>query len=499
MPTDATARSTPRCAPCSDARPVEDAAFLASHPPFEGMPPMEVERLALSAERRVVAAGFPVLRVSGPPAEGVFVVREGKVEFRRGDEVFDVLGPGELFGFPSLLTGDHPMFDVLARTDVVLLRIPSSIAEALFESPIGIRFLAKGLRERAELVATGSEDPTGLAAAISRAQSQEEVAGLGTGLPEEIRRVRDTGLRAGALGEIIAEVVDAITARTLDLCLEELGDPGAPWAWLSFGSVARKEPGLTPDQDHTIVWDGDPDLDPIFERMATCTVAGLSAAGLPPCPSNVLATTRGWRSPVDRWITRLLTPDDSPSREAFRTTIALDLRKVAGPLDVVASTRRLREEVRGDPRLFWHVSRLAVEQRPPVGPLGGLLTQRLDAERRGIDVKSGGLLPVTDLARLLDLRGGNRAVGTRARLRGAVTSGLLEEEQSQTLEAAFETFQEVRLNHQLQLITQGQPPDSIVEPSRLEPLTRSRLRHAFRIVAHIQEGFRAELGGGRLA
>ena len=88
---------------------------------------------------------------------------------------------------------------------------------------------------------------------------------------------------------------------------------------------------------------------------------------------------------------------------------------------------------------------------------------------------------------------------TGARLRGAVTSGQLLEEEAQTLEAAFETFQEVRLNHQLQRLSEGRPLESIVEPSRLEPITRSRLRQAFRIVAHIQEGFRAELGGGRLA
>jgi len=427
------------------------------------------------------------------------MVREGEVEFRRGDEVFDVLGPGELFGFPSLLSGDHPMFDVLARTDVVLLRIPSSVAEELFESPTGLRFLATGLRARAELLASGSEDPTGLAAAIARAQSHQEVAELGAGLPEAIRQVHGTGMGAGALGRIIAVVVDAITVRTLELSLEELGDPGVPWAWLAFGSVAREEPGIAPDQDHTVVWDGPPDLDPSFARIAGRVVAGLSAAGLPPCPSNVLATVSGWRSPLDRWITRLLTPDGSPSREAFRTTIALDLRKVAGPLDVAASAERLREGVARNRKLHWHVSRLAVEQRPPVGPLGGLVTHRLEDGRRGVDVKRGGLLPVTDLARLLELRGGSGAVETGARLRGAVTSGQLLEEEAQTLEAAFETFQEVRLNHQLQRLSEGRPLESIVEPSRLEPITRSRLRQAFRIVAHIQEGFRAELGGGRLA
>lgn len=478
---------------------MDDASFLASHPPFDAMDREEVQHLAHAARRRTAVAGTYVLSSAGPPAEGLCVVREGEIEFRRGAEVFDVLGPGEVFGFPSLITGEHPIFDVLARTDVVYLLIPSSIAEGLFERPAGLRFLATGLRTRAELLAAGADSAPELPEAIGRARDPEKLAELTSDLPRAIRHRRDAGLDAGAIGRFIASIVDGVTARILDLAIEELGDPGVPWAWLVFGSVARREPGMAPDQDHTVVWLGGPDLDAHFERIAAFAVEGLTAAGFPPCPSDVLATTGGWRSPADRWITRLLAPGDSPAREAFRTTIALDLRKVAGTFDVAPLTRRLRDGVRRDARLRWHVSRLAFEQRPPSGPFGGLVTERMGGGRRGVNVKLGGLLPVTDLARLLDLPDVDAAVGTRARLRAAADSGQLRVDSARALEAAFETFQEVRLDHQLALESELRPPDDVIEPSSLEPVTRSRLRQAFRIVAHIQEGFRAELGGGRLA
>lgn len=478
---------------------MEDAEFLALHPPFAAMDPAEVERLARRSQREEAVAGSVILSTAGPPADAFFVVLEGEIEFRRGDEVFDVLGPGEVFGFPSLLSGNHPMFDVVARVDVEFLRIPPEASEEVFESSAGLRFLAMGLRERAELLSTDHDEVTGLMGAIGRAHTREELAELGSGLPEAVRGLREAGLRAGAISRAIASVVDAITARNLHLIIGELGEPGVPWAWLAFGSIARGEPAMTPDQDHTIVWEGSSDQDPSFEEIANRMVDALTAAGIPPCPSMVLATTSGWRSPVDRWVTHLLTPDDSPAREAFRTTIAIDARKVAGSLDVTPWLRRLREGVRRDPRLLWRVSRLAVERRPPIGHLGGMTTHRTDDGRRVVDVKTGGLLPVTDLARLLDVRGRGLAVNTRDRLHGATRTGQLPKEFSQALEAAFETFQEVRIDHQLRSLSERRGPDDAVEPSALESVTRSRLRQAFRIVAQIQEGFRAELGGGRLA
>ncbi len=474
-------------------------AFLASHPPFDAMERARVDRLAHDAERKRAHPGALILSVEGPPADAVFVVLDGQVEFRRGEEVFDFLGPGEVFGFPSLLSGDRPMFDVWARTEVSYLHIPRAAAEAVFEEPAGLRFLASGLRERAELLAMGSEDPTGLAAGAARADSYADLVRVGREIPDSVAKIRSLGLGASAIGRALAGVIDRITARTLDLAIAESGEPGAPWAWLAFGSVARREPGLTPDQDHTVVWEGPDDLDPAFSRVAVRVVDVLSRAGLPPCPSGVLATTQGWRGPADRWISHVLTPVPSEVREAFRSTIALDLRRVSGPLDTSELRRRLREGVRADGRLGWHVTRLALEIRPPTGHLGGIATQRLPDGRRVVDVKSGGLLPVTDLARLLDLRGGGGATGTRERLRRAASRGAIGQGSAEALEAAFETFQEVRLDHELQLVGEGRPVDHLVDPSELEPVTRGRLRQAFRIVADIQEGFRAELGGSRLA
>ena len=40
----------------------------------------------------------------------------------------------------------------------------------------------------------------------------------------------------------------------------------------------------------------------------------------------------------------------------------------------------------------------------------------------------------------------------------------------------------------------GLPPDNLIEPKRLAPLTRTSLKEAFRAVAKVQRGIGAKLG-----
>ena len=62
---------------------------------------------------------------TGRPSEHLFVVREGSVELVHEGEVVDVLGPGESFGHPSLLSGLAPAFTVRAREQTVVLPDPA--------------------------------------------------------------------------------------------------------------------------------------------------------------------------------------------------------------------------------------------------------------------------------------------------------------------------------------------------------------------------------------
>jgi CBS domain-containing protein len=472
----------------------QDTDLLREHAPFAELDDAELDALVAASRSVAFDDGEIVLEEGGAPADALYVVRTGAIELVRDGEVLDVLGPGESFGFPSLLSGSRPALDVRASGATTCLRIPRETSERVLGSGPGLRYLAVGLRDRAALVERADE--TGAQRAIGSANDADALIHAVNVARSASAVLRGEGLDAASIGRSLARALDAATRRALELAISEHGDPGVPWAWLAFGSVARREPGLVPDQDHTIVWEGDASLDERFSVIAEAVTDVLARAGVPPCPSGVVATSPAWRGPVDRWTEALLTRRGTPAREAFRLAFALDARKLAGDLRIEPVLARLSNGVRNSD-LLWRLVRLAVEVRPPVGALGGLLTERAPDGRRVVDLKLGGLIPVTDVARVAALRARSSSTETRQRLRDAADADALDGGEARALEEAFETFMELRLDRQIGCMRRGLLIDSMEEPATLDPVSRSRLRESFRVIDHVQERLRREVGAGR--
>jgi CBS domain-containing protein len=130
------------------ATTLEVAAFLAMHPPFDGLDPMEVEQIAASVALREYRTGDVALVEDGKPSDAFYVIRNGSMELVHEEEVIDILEPGEGFGHPSLLTGLAPSFTVRAHEDSSCYIVPGAVALSVFGRPAGAGFVARTLRER---------------------------------------------------------------------------------------------------------------------------------------------------------------------------------------------------------------------------------------------------------------------------------------------------------------------------------------------------------------
>src|SRR4051812_39116886 len=132
---------------------MDTAEFLGRFAPFDGLEEPRRTAIAAVADERRSAPGEVLLLEDGTPSEHLFVVREGSVELVHEGEVVDILGPGESFGHPSLLSGLAPAFTVRARERTVCILIPREAAVAVFSAPSGVGYLAASLRRR--MVQTG--------------------------------------------------------------------------------------------------------------------------------------------------------------------------------------------------------------------------------------------------------------------------------------------------------------------------------------------------------
>ena len=184
----------------------EIAGFLRGFPPFDSVSEQLLDRVVRSTEIEFFADGAFLLR-TGDTSQGVaHVVRTGHVELVADGRVFDVVGPGELVGLPSLVSGLPTGVDARAAEDVLTYRIPADVLLPLLEGDRGLRFLARTVRERtpsashARLVETVAEPVGALARAVSLVDATEGVGAVAVRMRDEDTSSALVRMPDGSLG-----------------------------------------------------------------------------------------------------------------------------------------------------------------------------------------------------------------------------------------------------------------------------------------------------------
>ena len=124
------------------------AGFLGSHPPFDAVDAGELARIAATTETEVSPRGTAIFPQGAGPVEYTWVVRSGSVEVIHDGRVLDLLGPGELFGYASMISGLPTGFEARAAEDTVCYRIPADVIRPLLARPDVLRFVARSIVAR---------------------------------------------------------------------------------------------------------------------------------------------------------------------------------------------------------------------------------------------------------------------------------------------------------------------------------------------------------------
>ncbi|MGZ5386289.1 MAG: putative nucleotidyltransferase substrate binding domain-containing protein [Solirubrobacterales bacterium] len=137
------------------------AEFLSDRDPFGSLRRDELERLAERVEVEFFADGATVFGQGEPAPGAIWVIRRGSVELLDAGRVVDLLGEGEVFGHPSMLSGLPTDVAARAAEDTLCYRIAAAEAAPLFAKPAGLGMLARSLAGRARGGGAGT-DPLGL-------------------------------------------------------------------------------------------------------------------------------------------------------------------------------------------------------------------------------------------------------------------------------------------------------------------------------------------------
>jgi CBS domain-containing protein len=354
-----------------------------------------------------------------------------------------------------------------------------------------------GVLDDVDLMASERRAPFRLRALIARSPDVEAVARAASELPDMVIALHDAGLPAAAISRAISSIHDSATRRLVDLAHADLGPAPVPYTWLATGSYGRFEPFPSSDVDTALAWDGpeDDELRGWMRTFAERVLESLAAAGFPPDLKGAVASSplfarsiEGWEMAARSWIEQ---PDRD--RGLMLLCVAVESDPVCG---ATAAAEHLAAAFARSPNrelLLRRLAAAALAERPPTG----FRRQRVlfrSGERKVLDIKKAGLLPIEALARWAGLAAGVSAASTRARLEASDAAGTLDAEDAAILRDAFELVCELRMEHQVEQLRAGSAPDNLIRPESLTPLARTSLKEAFREVATVQRGIGLQLG-----
>ena len=142
-----------------------------------------------------------------------------------------------------------------------------------------------GVLSAADLMGVETRSPFALRHAILRAADEDELVAAAQNLRSLFLALLDAGLGSVDIGRVLSLQFDTFTIRLLDLAFEAHGPAPVPWAWLAFGSAARREFTLGSDQENALAYadpNGDGEVDRYFVRIAMDVNHGLERCGFPP-------------------------------------------------------------------------------------------------------------------------------------------------------------------------------------------------------------------------
>lgn len=347
-----------------------------------------------------------------------------------------------------------------------------------------------GMLSAGDLLRRQTHDPLHLRVALDRATSVTAVADALRSRVDTVEVMLASGMSAGAVAQVLTAVTDRVIQRLLSLATGEIGRPPSPFAWLAFGSQARREQTLFTDQDTGLLLpDGlDQEARAWFARLGLWMTEALAACGYRRCEGGVMAANDQWRRDVSGWRERFTEWMATPTgAHLLGMTIAFDLRTVAGTL---AAEPLLHPVIAGaaEQTLFLgHLAREAVAHRPPLGFLGRLVVARSGEHAGAFQVKAGTLLPIIDLARFHTLARGGTEVSTSERLAAAAAARQLSADLAATLREGYELALRVRLEAQVRAARDGRQAHDWIDPAALPPLLRSQLREVFKAIRTAQD------------
>lgn len=345
-----------------------------------------------------------------------------------------------------------------------------------------------------DLLSARGENPASLSRETSEAVDAQGLARARAKMAKMAVRGLEEGIAVERIGRLVSDLHDQLMCRAMDLAAP--GGPGeeppASFALLALGSEGRKEQCLGTDQDNALVFDPAPGREDAAREHFLTLGRGMEdllvQAGVPPCPHGVMVSNPRWNMTLDEWRTDLAVMFERGDEEAMlRLSLLADARLVRGEATLARELRdTLVRRARAAPIILKYMAREALRFTPPLGFFNSLSVEKAGPRKGALDIKKGGVFPLTQGVKTLALDLDLPETSTPRRLAALADRGVLSGSTAEALAEALALFQTLRARFQARSLRAERPLDNDIFPDRLASGERERLKNAFKAVADFQ-------------
>jgi CBS domain-containing protein len=221
-----------------------------------------------------------------------------------------------------------------------------------------------------------------------------------------------------------------------------------------------------------------------FETLSRLTVDRLLDCGYPLCKSGLMASNPSWRKPVSVWRNYFSTWICSPEPQEVSLAVPFfDFRPDAGTVSLGQELRRqVVSRAERQTVFMTHMAGDCLLNWPPLSFFRHFVVEKNGHQRNLLDIKTRGLAPFVNFARLLALRQGISETNTLRRLQLLMDNGSYSKEFCSDVREVCEFLMQLLLVRQLEMIESGMLPENFIDPAELTELERKMLKEVFSVI-----------------
>jgi CBS domain-containing protein len=267
-----------------------------------------------------------------------------------------------------------------------------------------------------------------------------------------------------------------------------------PYAWLALGRSGRREQPLRTAQHNGLVFANVPverlaSVQSWFLTLGKRVVERLERCGFPLSRHGLLANVPPFCQSEVQWQLAFQELIGQSEMCVLPAAGALfDLHGVHEEMGFAESLRLyISQAVEGNHAFLSRLARITPLSRPPLGFLREYVVDKSGRYQARLDLKTSGLDPIVNGARVLALEQGLTVTSTLARLAEVAGRGILKDRFASDLREAYSFIMLLRVARHLEARAAGREPDSQVTAASLSKVQRKMLKDSFGVISQLQD------------